>query len=143
MADANVCPMIPTDPILPAEMSLDNIRSSRTRSDQSGQRKSYVGCDPRQKRRKTLAIRGRGYDFNEPSLHEAAQHFGPRSEVPGRHDAPSSTSQVFPCPGYRFNASLTMGVHKVACKQQNINGCAPQIYPGWQRPKQHRHLPNQ
>lgn len=45
-------PGIPIDPILPAKLSLDNVRDSRMRSDRQEQRVSYIGLDPPQPKKR-------------------------------------------------------------------------------------------
>lgn len=71
--------------MLPAETSLDNILYSKTRSDRSGSRKTYVGLDPpQQKKRKNSELSDdRFYDEND--LQERAYQVESSPEVDCQH----------------------------------------------------------
>ena len=91
MVDANTYPRILIDPILPASLSLDNMRHNKTRSDQSGVRTTYAGFDdPLPKRRKNLTILGRGFIRQGSSQDEGTQHMGRDNNVDFHSRAPSS-----------------------------------------------------
>jgi hypothetical protein len=85
------------DPILPAKVSLDNILGSRTRSDQHGQRKSYVDLDfeqtsPQPKRRKNDALYDHEYLLNDFREHHGHRKATPRLEGHHKHHQHPITS---------------------------------------------------
>jgi hypothetical protein len=96
------------DPILPAELSIDNIRGTRTRSDEAGERTNYaVFGFPPAKRQKNGSLIARS-NFSQLSVNDGKQlNARPRSDadIPPPVRRPLASSSVQPLPHTKLGNS--------------------------------------